>query len=265
MTHALNAADEGDTVQVAAGTYQPGSVTGLPTDPGESFPLRIKEGVSLVGEPAGAAQGTLIQGSGAHTSASAGSFQAAMILTEGAAISRLTVRSDGEVGLVAEGVNGEISNVQFTNNETGALLISSNVSISNNTFSGNTIGIQSMLGDSSRIEQNTIQSNTGDPGIGVRILNAGPALRQNQVTGNPGGGVVVDGQSNPDLGGGGRSDGANTLSCNGSADLINNDDSAIFARNNLWDHLDPDGIDAVDNGAGIIDTTGAGIAALPCG
>lgn len=188
-----------------------------------------------------------------------------MILTEGAAISRLTVRSDGEVGVVAEGVNGEISNVQFTNNETSALLISSNVSISNNTFSGNTIGIQSMLGDSSRIEQNTIQSNTGNPGIGVLISDAGPALRQNQVTGNPGGGVVVDGQSNPDLGGGGRSDGANTLSCNGTADLINNDDSAIFARNNLWDHLDPDGIDAVNNGAGIIDTTDAGIAALPCG
>lgn len=242
---------------MSAGTYRPGS-SGLPTDPGERFPLRIKEGVSLVGEPAGAAQGTLIQGSGAHTSAAAGAFRAAMILTKGAAISRLTVRSDGGVGVVAEGANGEISNVQFTNNETGARLISNNVSISNNTFSGNTIGIQSMFGDSRRIEQNTIQSNTGDPGIGVRILNAGPALRQNQVTGNPGGGVVVDGQSNPDLGGGGRSDGANTLSCNPAGDLINNDDNTIFARNNLWDHLDPDGIDAVDNGAGIIDTTGAG-------
>ncbi len=55
--------------------------------------------------------------------------------------------------------------------------------------------------------------------------------------------------------------GANTLSCNGTGDLINNNTSAIFAQNNLWDHLDPDGIDAVGNGAGIIDTTGAGIAA----
>lgn len=115
-----------------------------------------------------------------------------------------------------------------------------------------------MLGDSSRIEQNTLQqNNAGDPGIGILIPDAGPAFRRNEITINPGGGVVIDGQSNPDLGGGGRRDGANTLSCNGTGDLMNNDTGAIFAQNNFWDHLDPNGIDAVGNGAGI--------AAQPCG
>jgi hypothetical protein len=253
---------------VAAGTYRPGS-SGLPTDPGESFPLRVKEGVSLIGEPfqqTGATQGTVIQGSGTHISSAAGSFQAAMTLAQGASISRLIIRSEGGVGVVAEGVNGTISNVQFTNNETGVLLISSNVLVSNNVIGGSSIGIHSMLGDSSRIEQNTIQQNNGgDPEIGVLISNAGPALQRNQITINPGGGVVIDGQSNPDLGGGGRSNGDNTLSCNPAGDLINNDDNTIFAQNNLWDHLDPDGIDAINNGAGMIDTTGASVAAQPCG
>jgi hypothetical protein len=260
-------AEAGDTVQVAAGTYRPGS-SGLPTDPGESFPLRVKEGVSLVGEPfqqTGTTQGTVIQGSGTHTSGAAGSFQAAMILTQGTSLSRLIIRSEGGIGVVAEGINGTISNIQFTNNDTGVLLISSNVLVSNSSVIGNTIGIQSMSGDGSRIEQNTIQSNTGNPGVGVRILNAGPALRQNQITSNSGGGVVIDGQSNPDLGGGGRSEGVNTLSCNGVGDLINNDDNTIFAQNNLWDHLVPEGIDAVNNGTGTIDTTDARIAAQNCG
>lgn len=258
-------AEARDTVQVAAGTYRPGS-SGLPTDPGEHFPLRVKEGVSLVGEPLQQTQGTVIQGSGAHTSAAAGALQAAMILTQGASLSRIVIRSEGGVGAVAEGVTGEISNVQFTGNETGLLLLSSNVSVLNNVIGGNSIGIRSIRGDSSRIEQNTLQgNNAGEPGIGVLISSAAPALRRNQITINPGGGVVIDGESNPDLGGGGRSDGANTLSCNGRGDLINNGDSAIFARNNLWDHLDPDEIDAVNSGSGTVDTAGAGVAAQNCG
>lgn len=60
-------------------------------------------------------------------------------------------------------------------------------------------------------------------------------------------------------------DGANTLSCNGTVDLINNDDNTIFPQNNLQNRLDPDGIDAVHNGTGTIDTTGAGVAAQNCG
>ncbi len=248
---------------MAAGTYQPGSTTGLPTDPGETFPLRIKERVLLTGEPNAATQGTVLQGSGAYTSPAAGPLLAAVILAEGASISRLTVRSEGRVGLVAEGVNGTVSNVQFTNNDTGALLISSNVTVSNNAISQNNIGIKSMSGDAGLIAQNTIQNNTGGA-IGVLISNAAPALRQNQIRNNPGGGVVIEGASNPDLGGGGGSDGGNTLSCNGG-DLINNGNGAIFARNNLWDHSAPDRVDAVNGGSGSIDTTGAGVATTPCG
>jgi len=227
----------------------------------------VKEGVSLTGEP-NSTEGTVIQGSGPYTSGVAGSFKAAVVLTQGASVSRLIIRSD-DVGLVAEGVNGTIGNTQFINNPTGMLLISSNLVVSNNTLSQGSIGIKSISGDTSAISQNTIQGNTIDPGIGVLISSANPALRQNQITNNPGGGVVIEGSSNPDLGGGGRSDGGNILSCNGRpatnpGDVINNSSGAISARNNRWDHVLPDGVDAVTHG-GPIDTAGATTASTICG
>lgn len=207
----------------------------------------------------------MIQGSGPYTSGTAGAFKAAVQLAQGASISRLIIRSD-DVGLVAEGVNGSVGNSQFINNPTaGILLIASNLTVSNNTLSGSALGIKSMSGDSSRIEQNAIQGNTGNPGIGVLISNAGPALRQNLITNNPAGGVVIEGSSTPDLGGGGRSDGGNILSCNNAGDLINQGNGIIFAQNNRWDHPSPDGIDAVNNGSGSIDTAGATTTSPSCG
>lgn len=252
---------------MAAGTYTPGSATHLPTDPGETFPILIKEGVSVVGEPFQTnanAPGTVILGSGVYTSPTAGPLQAAVILAEGGSIARLTIRSQGGVGLIAEGVTGSISNSLFSTNKIGLFLIASHLSISNSAITGNETGIQSTAGDTSEIDQNVLSNNTAGAALGVRISDAGPALRQNQITGNPGGGVTVEGGAHPDLGGGGRSDGKNILSCNGG-DLINQTDGAIFARNNLWDHAPPTPTDAVTPHGGTIDTLGATLSSPRCG
>lgn len=268
MTHAIAVAQSGDVIQVAAGTYQPGSVTHLPSDPGETFPIAVKEGVSLVGapfQPNGAAQGTVLLGNGLYTGPATGSIQAALLLKEGASASNLIVRSQGKVGLVSEAAQASITQSFISDNDVGLLLAGSGTAATNNTISGNNTGIKSIGADASRIEGNTITGNSGNDGLGLLISGASPSLRQNSITANPGGGIVIEGVSHPDFGGGGKSDGGNLLSCNNAGDLINNSGQTILARNNLWDHNPPIGNDIVSNSGGTVDTTGAGTVAQPCG
>ncbi|MFY9268875.1 MAG: DUF1565 domain-containing protein [Candidatus Manganitrophaceae bacterium] len=258
MTHALSVAKAGDTIQIAAGTYQSG----------ETFPLRIKPGIILMGVPHSATPVTILQGNGPYVSPNptVGSIQAAIIIEEGASISNLAVRSGGEVGLLAEGVRAEVKSSEFSNNRIGLLVIGSGMNISANAVNANKIGIQVLAGDASRFERNNITNNNASPGVGVEITDAGPIFRQNRVISNQGGGIVVHGTATPDLGEQGINGGFNTLICNDAGDLIHYGSELVKARNNLWDHVFPDlyNIDALKKGTGEIDAEGADFAISRC-
>jgi len=118
----------------------------------------------------------------------------------------------------------------------------SHPSIDGNVFSCESTGI-SAKGDSEPAITNNILMGNGSYGIIVR-MNSAPVIQGNDISDNPTG-VYIGGGShqNPDIGGGGRSDGGNEFSGN-TWDVENHTALAITARNNKWSSFCCDLIDS---------------------
>lgn len=206
ITHALEHADNDDILFVAPGTYS--------TSIGEVFPLIVRSGVTIEGEPGTKGMGspaTLILGGGS-TTISGGvmnnqTVNAAMVLSPGNVIRGLVVTNPGGYGII---VNNTSANVEFctlTQNANDGLLL--------------------VNGATGTYNNNTISNNTGD-GIRVRD-NSAPQLLQNSIVNNVSDGVQADETSNPNLAGG------NTMTGNGGVGLNNNTTgTTISAINNTW-------------------------------
>jgi parallel beta-helix repeat protein len=108
----------------------------------------------------------------------------------------------------------------------------SHPSIDGNILSCESTGI-STKGDSvPTITDNTLVDN-GTYGIIVR-MNSAPVIQGNDISDNPTGIYIGGGgHQNPDMGGGGRSDGGNEFSGN-TWDIENHTAFAVMARNNRW-------------------------------
>jgi len=142
---------------------------------------------------------------------------------------------------------------------------------SNNTITGNSVGIYVSNSTNHAITLNVVSGNSGQGILYVSSTAGGKA--ENNVITNSGYGVVYQ-SAGGDFGGGPSSSvGGNVISCNTNADFWTNQLGPTYAANNLWDHVPPTfsstsasgGVDIfASQGSGVVVSTGAGLAPSPC-
>lgn len=213
MTKALQFALSGDSIFLAPGAYGAAS--------GELFPISIKPGVRIQGDPATKGMGpgaTSVTGGGVYTIAGgtqgATTVTAAFVMGSGSTLSgvRVSVAGATGVGVVFDGNSALLSSCTITGCGASAVRIYQT--------------------GSPTLTNNDLTSNAGS---GVDVFDAaGPILRQNSITSNTLDGVVANDVSTPNLGDA-ASAGANTLQANTGVGLNNNTTaSAIQALGNTW-------------------------------
>jgi parallel beta-helix repeat protein len=230
ITRAMRLAISGDAVFLARGTYG--------ASIGEIFPIRLKPGVIIQGDPATRGQGpvaTLINGGGVYSisggSQAATTVTAAFVMGSGSALSgvKISVAGATGVGVVFDGFPASLGSCTIT--ACGAS------------------GIRVYQTGSPTISNNVISSN-GASGVDV-FDAAGPILRQNSILSNTTDGVVANDTSTPNLGDG-VSAGANTLQANTGVGLNNNTTaSTIQAVGNTW-NVSKQGSDGSGNYAALL-------------
>lgn len=215
LYRALEQAQAGTIVHVAQGTYSEAT--------GEVFPLRIADGIRVIGDPANRGQAVSIQGGGAHRG-TIGTLQVTLILEAGAELRGVTIENprgngtgvwiDGETATLRdctvqkcgrEGVlltgpaNGRLEQNDFLGNGNSGLTLlhQSRAEVRNNTFDAMRCGIAIGGESAPLLWGNRIQNNE----VGIAITSqARPVLRQNRVEQNRQDGVAVRGTAQPDLG-----------------------------------------------------------------
>ena len=213
ITRAMRFAISGDVIFLARGGYT--SATG------EVFPIFVKPGVLIQGDPATKGLGpaaTSVTGGGVYaisggTQAST-TVTAAFVMGVNASLSgvRIEVAGATGVGVVFDGAGASLSSCTITD------------------CGGS--GVRIYQGGSPSITNNDV---TASGGSGIVVHDgAGPILRQNSITGNGADGVEANDTSAPNLGDSATA-GANTIDANTGVGLNNNTTaSTIQAVGNTW-------------------------------
>jgi parallel beta-helix repeat protein len=192
ITQALQSARANTVIQLAAGTYS--------TDSGEVFPLALKSGVTIQGNPEELGQGTVIRGGGSYSSASLGQQNATVIGASQAMIAGVTITNPT---LRGHGIWVETGSPTVRNNtlisSTNAGMVAAGSSapvIQNNLFVLNRIGGVVVTGYAQPQVRDNLFQRTGS-GIAVGE-NAAPQIVGNRLSQNRNG-IVVQGNSSPIL------------------------------------------------------------------
>lgn len=168
ITFALSQAQANTVIQLAPGNYT--------KDTGETFPLILKPGVTLLGNESAKGQGTVITGGGFYTS-------------------RTFARQD--ITILGEN-NTNIAGLTLTNpNQRGTAVWveSSNPTIKNNTFTNSVREGVFVTGTASpKIENNIFFKNGGN---GVSIAKSAQGEIRNNTFENTGFGLAIGGDSTP--------------------------------------------------------------------
>jgi parallel beta-helix repeat protein len=216
LTRALEVASPNTIIVLSAGTYSAAT--------GEQFPLVMKSGVTIQGDPATRGQQVVIQGSGFYLSRSFARQKVALLGANRAGLQGVTVsnpESQG-YGLWIESTSPVISDNTFTGSSHDGVSIVGNSApvLHNNYFYDNGANGITIYGNSRPVLIENIFENTGfginiaqnaaPQVIGNRITRnkdgivvqgrAQPILRQNVIDGNQRDGIVAIAQSRPDLG-----------------------------------------------------------------
>jgi len=213
ITRALRFAIAGDAIFLAPGTYSTAS--------GEIFPIRVRPGVLIEGDPAtkgAGAPATFVSGGGLYMisggTQGGTTVTAAFVLGNGSQLAgvKVTVSGSGGVGVVFDGSSATLSQCSITG--CGAS------------------GIRVYQGAAPTIVTNDITANAGS---GVDVFDAAaPILRQNTITSNALDGVTANDTSAPNLGDA-STGGSNTLQANTGVGLNNaSTASTIQALGNTW-------------------------------
>jgi parallel beta-helix repeat protein len=221
ITQALSVAEPGQDILVGPGLYDAAH--------GETFPLRVPEGVELVGDPGNKGEGTVIQGGGASPVVSFSTDPSVTLVLEGATtLAGFTVLNDAPGNRIGVQVDGE------------------SVTLRQNTVrdiqpgAGAVVGVAIVTteGSGHAILDNDVVGN--DRGIALFRGGDRTVLEGNRVVGNGDGVTTANMPYGYDFGGGNLgSKGGNVFSCNEDHDVAVWYGNVVDMKNNAWDHAPP--------------------------
>ncbi|PLZ80581.1 hypothetical protein CBP20_11180 [Fischerella thermalis WC213] len=192
ITQALRVATPNTVIKLAKGTYS--------TATGEIFPLILKPGVSLQGNGSSKGRGIIISGGDDYLSRNFGSKNVAVVSAKGATLTGVTVTNSnpGGYGLWIESSNFTVTENTFTGNTQDGVTVIGNTApiIRNNFFYRNSAnGITVTDASRAEIRDNVFQ----ETGFGINIAQkAQPVVVNNQITNNRSG-IIVQASSRPIL------------------------------------------------------------------
>ncbi|WP_199312839.1 DUF1565 domain-containing protein [Microcoleus sp. FACHB-672] len=234
VTQALSAAAPNTVILLAPGTYS--------AQTGETFPLMLKPGVTVQGDPRSRGQNITIIGGGAFLSPSVATQNITILAADKAGLTGVTVTNPNPRGyaLWVESSSPLVADNTFTGSTHDGISVvgTSAPVIRGNYFKQNGANGITIYGSSQPQVQDNVFENTG---FGVNIgqnaapvltgnriirnrsgvlvqANARPVLRNNQIEGNVQDGLVALAQAQPDLGNGGER-GENVFRNNGQLDI----------------------------------------------
>ncbi len=236
IAYGLQQASSGTVVQLAPGSYT--------SQTGEVFPLVVKEGVILRGEPSTKGQRIGIIGGGSYSSPTAAGQNITIRAENNSEINGITVTNPNPrgSGVWIESTNAAIRNNTFSNSNREGVFVTgtANPKIEDNVFTKNLgNGISIARQSTGEIRNNLVQeTGTGivitesasplitdnsilqnDDGV-VSSGSSAPVLRKNTIENNKRNGVVATGDAKPNLGTA-DSQGGNRIRNNGTADVYN--------------------------------------------
>ncbi|BAY65035.1 hypothetical protein NIES22_51370 [Calothrix brevissima NIES-22] len=192
ITQALQKATPNTVITLSPGTYS--------SETGESFPLILRQGVSLQGNPSNQGQGITIQGGGEYLSRSYGGQNVAIVGANQAGLTGVTVTNPNPrgYGVWIESSNSVVSQNTFTGNTQDGVFVTGTATptISQNTFYRNGANGITLAGTSqAQVRENVFQ----ETGYGINIAqNATPVILNNQIQQNRSG-IVVQANARPVL------------------------------------------------------------------
>ncbi len=200
IAKALSVAQSTDTISVKPGTYGVGG-TGLAASPGESFPIRLKDGVALVGSGTTGETAAILQAISFDSTPTA-----VVIMADGSRLEAFQIDAGSGIGLFSEAPLGSVVGNAFQRGRIGVQVASGSIEVRNNVIA--------VAG-----------------GTGVAVDGGTPAFRENQIVRNETAVLVSGGEPLFEQ---------NSLGCNsGEAEVVNNTLSTVSARNNSWLPLPP--------------------------
>lgn len=236
LTHALEQASAGTTIMLAPGIYG--------AESGEQFPIRLKQGVTVHGNPGTQGDGILIRGGGDYVSLTATRQNIAILGADQATLTGVTVTNPNSrgYGVWVESSSPNILDNTLTGNlhdgisvnGTSAPLIQRNHIVQNGANGVTVFGRSHPRIQDNLFEETGYGINLGDSAapiiINNRIVNnrsgvvaqeqSRPVLRHNVIENNQQSGVVAIAQAQPNLG---------TLSDPGNNQFSGNGQNAINA------------------------------------
>ncbi|MBD2012808.1 S-layer homology domain-containing protein [Microcoleus sp. FACHB-53] len=247
LTRALTTASSGTTIQLSAGTYNAAG--------GEVFPLVVPTGVMVLGHEPSKGKGIVIVGSGKYNSPTFNAQNITLRLESKAQLRGVTVTNPVEKGTAVwvESTAPMVTNNTFTGcgregvfvTGTGKPLILDNIFIQNASS-----GVFLVRNAKGEVRRNLCQKT----GYGIAISDsaaplvtdnnlvsnhsgiflsrgARPVLRRNLIEKNTHGGLVITGESKPDLGST-QDPAGNILRDNGQVDLQNSTSLTLVSVGN---------------------------------
>lgn len=184
LTRALQVAPPSTVIMLAPGTYS--------ADSGETFPLQLKPGVTLQGDPAVQGRGILIRGGGPFLSPTFASQNVTLLGANQAAITGVTVTNPNPrgYGLWVESSSPIVSQNTFSGSNHDGISITGDSApvITNNLFVQNGANGMTVYGTSRPQIQNNVFERTG---FGINVAqNAAPMIVGNQIRQNRDGVVL---------------------------------------------------------------------------
>ena len=192
ITQALRLAKANTVIMLSTGTYS--------AETGEEFPLILKPGISIQGNPSNQGKDIVIQGGGDYLSRSFAGQNVAIVGANQTLVTGVTVTNQNRrgYGLWVESSNPVIAENTFIGSTQDGISVCGNAAptISKNYFDRNGANGITIAGNSSpQVKENVFH----ETGFGINIAqNAAPILISNQIQNNRSG-IVVQANARPIL------------------------------------------------------------------